>query len=277
MARLGIGIYGARSTAIWLAATLVVITIAICAPWLAPCDPYEAHLERALLGPSREHWFGTDEYGRDVFSRIVHGARISLRAGFVSVSTSCGIGTVLGGLAGYFGGKTDGFIMRLMDGIMAIPSLVLAAAVLAVLGTGLENGITAVSLVLIPDYARTIRARVTAIRNAQYIEAARSLGNSELRIVGRHILPNTAPLIITRAAAGMSTAIVDTAALGFLGLGATAPTAEWGAMLAGARTYAFLSPHLLLFPGLAITVTGLSFNLLGDALSKALIPPQNLS
>jgi len=251
---------------------VILVLVALLAPWLAPYDPYLGDMPNALQGPSQEHWLGTDELGRDILSRIIYGARISLRVGFLAVAIAKTAGVILGSLAGYYGRWVDNLIMRFMDIMLAFPSLLLAIAFMVVLGKGVENAIIAIAIVSVPEYARIVRGSVLSVKENTYIEAARAIGNSDLRIIFRHILPNVLAPIIVRGTLGISTAILDTAALGFLGLGVQPPYAEWGSMLGAGRSYLFNAPHLVTFPGIAITLTVMAFNLLGDGLRDALDP-----
>ena len=196
-----------------------------------PYDPYLGSLSDSLKGPSYTHWFGTDEQGRDILSRIIDGTRISLRVGIVSVAIALSLGTIFGSLAGYYGGKIDLIIMRFMDMILAFPSLLLAIAFMSALGKGIDKAIIAISIVTIPEYARIVRSCILSVRDSEYVQAAKVIGNNDLAIIFRHILPNILSPIIVRATLGVSTAILETSALGFLGLGVQPPYAEWGSML----------------------------------------------
>ena len=214
----------------------------------------------------------TDDLGRDIFSRVIVGTRISLFVGVAAVAFSLLIGIVLGSIAGYFGGKVDAFIMRLMDIMLSIPSILLAITLMAALGKGIDKAIIAIGVVSIPEYARIIRSSILSVKENDYVAAAKVLGNSDSRIIFKHILPNVVSSIVVRATLGISTAILDTAALGFLGLGVQPPTAEWGDMLGRVRSMVLVYPHMLIFPGLAITLAVLAFNLFGDGLRDALDP-----
>lgn len=251
---------------------IILVLVAIFAPYLAPYDPYDAQMQLALSKSSYSHWLGCDELGRDLLSRIIYGARISLRVGLEAVAIALGIGTLLGALAGYYGRWIDALIMRLMDIMLAFPSILLAIAFMAALGRGIDNAIIAIGIVSIPEYARIVRGSVLSVKENDYVTAARAIGNSDAAIIGRHILPNVLAPIVVRATLGISSAILDAAALGFLGLGVAPPTAEWGTMLGMGRGYIWDAPHLLTYPGLAITITVLAFNLLGDGLRDALDP-----
>ncbi|MBO8138183.1 MAG: ABC transporter permease [Desulfotomaculum sp.] len=246
--------------------------VAIFAPYIAPYDPIDGVMSDSLQKPSSEHWLGTDELGRDILSRIIFGARISLRVGLLAVAIALSVGTVLGSIAGYFGGRIDNIIMRFMDVMLSFPSLLLAIAFMAALGKGVENAVIAISIVTMPEYARIVRGSVLSVKENEYVQAARAIGNKDAAIIFKHIMPNVIAPIIVRGTLGISTAILETAALGFLGLGVQPPDAEWGTMLGAGRSYMFNAPHLVMFPGIAITLTVMAFNLLGDGLRDALDP-----
>ena len=250
---------------------LIAIVTAI-APQILPYDPYAQDLSASFLPPSVEHWFGTDQQGRDIFCRILIGSQISLTVGLLSVAISLTVGVALGAIAGYKGGVVDTVIMRFMDMMLAIPSILLAIAFMAALGRGIDKAIIAIGFVSIPEYARIVRSQVLAVKQADYVAAARVIGDSDALIIFRHVLPNVMPSIIVRATLGISAAILDAAALGFLGLGVQPPAAEWGDMLGRGRNYIFAAPQTMIFPGLAITVTVLAFNLLGDGIRDAFDP-----
>ncbi len=256
----------------------LVLLVALLAPWLAPYPP-DLTDNTVFLSPpfwqsggSTAHLLGTDAIGRDILSRLMHGARLSLVIGIAVVSISVVIGTVLGLLAGYFKGLLEIAIMRAMDIILTLPSLLLAIVIVAILGPGLVNAMLAVSIVVLPHYVRITRAAVIAETSRDYVTAARMTGAGHLRLMFSEVLPNcTAPLIV-QASLGISTAILDAAALGFLGLGAQPPSPEWGTMLADAREFVLRAWWVVTFPGLAILITVLAFNLLGDGLRDALDP-----
>ncbi len=229
-----------------------------------------------FVAPCRDYYFGTDQLGRDIFSRVLSGTKISLFVGVAAVAYSLLIGTVLGSVAGYFGGKVDSFIMRCMDIMLSIPSILLAITLMAALGKGLDKAIIAIGTVSIPEYARIVRSSILSVKENDYVAAAKVVGNSDRRIIFHHILPNVVSSIVVRATLGISTAILDTAALGFLGMGVQPPMAEWGDMLGRARTYIFSAPYTLIFPGLAITLAVLAFNLFGDGLRDALDPKERV-
>lgn len=239
---------------------------------ILPYDPNFSDMTQSFIPPNAEHWFGTDQLGRDMFSRVLDGTKISLFVGLAAVSISLSVGVVLGAIAGYRGGKTDMVIMRIMDMMLAIPSILLAIAFMAALGKGLDKAIIAIGIVSIPEYARIVRGSILSVKENDYVQAAKVIGNSDRRIIFRHILPNVVSQIVVRATLGISTAVLDTAALGFLGLGVQPPFAEWGDMLGRARGFIFTAPYTLIFPGIAITITVLAFNLLGDGLRDAFDP-----
>lgn len=255
---------------------LIIITIltfvAIFGKWLMPYDPNFSEMTKSFQYPSLAHWFGTDQLGRDIFSRILDGTRISLTVGISAVAISLTIGTILGAIAGYRGGRSDTVIMRIMDMMLAIPSILLAIAFMAALGKGIDKAVIAIGLVSIPEYARIVRGCILSVKENDYVQAAKVVGNKDTRIVFKHILPNILSSIVVRATLGISTAVLDTSALGFLGLGVQPPFAEWGDMLGRARGFIFSAPYTLIFPGIAITITVLAFNLLGDGLRDALDP-----
>ncbi len=248
------------------------LLIAAAAPWIAPRDPLAQDLYGRLSPPSAKNWFGTDDFGRDILSRVLHGSRVSLRVGVAAVAIALVVGTAVGLTAGYWGGLLDNVLMRLMDLMLAFPSILLAIVVVAVLGPSLNNAMLAVGIVSIPQYARLVRASVLSIREQDYVTAARALGARDARIILTAILPNCVAPLTVQATLGMAGAILDAAGLSFLGLGAQPPTPEWGAMLSGGRDFILSAPWVLTFPGLAILLTVLAFNLLGDGLRDALDP-----
>ncbi|MBU0510449.1 MAG: ABC transporter permease [Chloroflexi bacterium] len=279
-------IFRQRSAVIGGSILLLLILVAIFAPVIAPFDPnfvligHEDIKRRAdpcihLLGcpeDQPQHILGTDGNVRDVFSRVIFGTRISLMIGFTTVGFAIIIGTLLGSLGGFLGGWVDNLIMRVMDVLLAFPSLLLAIAIVAVLGHGLQNALLAIAIVSIPVYARVVRASVLSVKEQEFVSASRALGGSSMHILFRRILPNAMSPLIVQGTLGIATAILDAAALSFLGLGAQPPTAEWGTMLGSERNQIFTAPHLVFFPGLAIMITVLAFNLLGDGLRDAIDP-----
>lgn len=241
-------------------------------PLLAPYDPYKQELVRRREPPSREHLLGLDENGRDILSRIIHGARISLQVGIGSVSFAIVIGALMGAVAGFLGRWVDNLIMRLMDIMLAFPAMLLAIAIVSILGPSLMNMLYAIAIVSIPVYARIVRASVLSVKEQDYILAARCVGVSPGGILFRNVLPNCLTPLIVQGTLGIATAILNAAGLSFLGLGAQPPKAEWGAMLGRGRGSVFTAPHIVIFPGIAIMLTVLGFNLLGDGLRDALDP-----
>ncbi|RFU66805.1 ABC transporter permease [Bacillus sp. V59.32b] len=248
------------------------ILLAILAPLIAPYDVAKQELSNKHLAPSGEHWFGTDEFGRDIFSRVIYGARISLWVGFVSVAGSVIVGSFLGIVAGYYGRWVDTIISRIFDIILAFPSILLAIAVVAALGPSLQNALIAIAIINVPTFGRLLRSRVLSVKEEEYITAAKAIGMKDSRILIHHILPNSLAPIIVQGTLAIATAIIECAALGFLGMGAQAPTPEWGKMLADSRAFILQAPWTVLFPGLAIMLTVLGFNLMGDGLRDALDP-----
>jgi len=245
---------------------------AIFAPLIAPYDPIKQELIMRRRPPSQEHALGRDDLGRDILSRIIFGARLSLQVGVMSVGFAIVIGAVIGAISGYAGGWVDNIVMRLMDIMLAFPALLLAIAIVTILGPGLMNMLYAIGIVSIPAYARIVRASVLSVKEQDYILAARAIGVPPARILFRNIFPNALTPLIVQATLGIGTAILDAAGLSFLGLGARPPRPEWGAMLGQGRYSMFTAPHIVLFPGLAIMLTVLGFNLLGDGLRDALDP-----
>ncbi|MBI6865538.1 nickel transporter permease [Lysinibacillus fusiformis] len=248
------------------------VLLAVIGPFIAPQGINEQDLTKRLLAPSADHWFGTDDFGRDIFSRIIHGARISLWVGFFSVILSVIIGSLLGIIAGYYGKWIDTIISRIFDIMLAFPSMLLAIAVVSVLGPSLQNALIAIAIINIPNFGRLIRSKVLSVKEEEYIVAAKAIGMRDSRILFSHILPNSITPIIVQGTLAIATAIIEAAALGFLGLGAQAPAPEWGKMLADARKFLLNAPWTMIFPGLAIMFTVLGFNLMGDGLRDALDP-----
>src|SRR5690625_1686083 len=251
---------------------LLFILLGALAPLLTSYGFEEQDLANRLQPPSSEHWLGTDDLGRDILTRIVFGARISLKVGFFAVTGALFFGTFLGILAGYFGRWIDMLISRLFDILLAFPSILLAIAVVAILGASLENALIAIAIINVPIFGRLVRSKVISLREEEYIMAAKAQGMKNGRIIMHHILPNSLALIIVQSTLGFGTAILDAAALGFLGLGAQPPLPEWGKMLADSRDYIQLAPWTLIVPGVAIVLVVLGFNLIGDGLRDALDP-----
>jgi peptide/nickel transport system permease protein len=255
-----------------LAIIVLIFVMAIVGPALAPYDPYKLSFTEKLQPPSAAHWFGTDEAGRDLFSRVLYGTRISLRAAVIVVVIASSIGVTLGTIAGYYGGWVDDIIMRVADIFMAFPGLVLAMAVSAAAGASIEAAILAVSFVWWPVYTRLSHGQVLAVREEEYVHAARAIGASTGRIMLRHVLPNISSVLLVRMTMDIGYAILYTASLGFIGLGAQEPTPEWGRMVATGRRWILDHSYYSAFPGLAIFVTVLAFTWVGDALRDILDP-----
>jgi peptide/nickel transport system permease protein len=254
----------------------VFVLMAVFAPYLAPYDPLQQHLPQKFAGPSLAHPFGQDELGRDILSRVIYGARISLTAGLAAVAVATVVGTIVGLTAGYLGRWPDSLLMRLMDVLLAFPSILLAIVIVSVLGPSLPNAMLAIGIVFIPQIARVVRSAVISVRERDYIEAERALGAGDAQIVISGVLPNSMAPLIVQATLTLATAILDVAYLSFLGLGARAPTPEWGAMLTDAFRSGFgvflQGQHAIIFPGIAIALAVLSVNIIGDGLRDALDP-----
>lgn len=261
-----------RAAITGLVVLVLIVLAASLASLVVPHDPLSADLVRMLTPPSATHPFGTDELGRDILSRVLHGARISLTLGFVAVAIGLTAGIPLGAIGAYRGGWVDLAIMRLVDILLSFPPILLAITVVVVLGPSLYNAMIAIGIAQMPVYARLVRGVVLSVKEREFVEAARALGAGEARIVFSHILPNCLSPLIVQSTLQVASAILSAAALGFLGLGAQPPIPEWGAMLSKARLYLRVAPHLSVFPGTAILVTTLAFNLLGDGLRDALDP-----
>jgi peptide/nickel transport system permease protein len=266
-----------RGAVVGLCVILLFCAAALLAPALSPYDPLAQNLDRRLQGPSRAHLLGTDDFGRDILSRVMHGARISLTVGFLSVGIAVAGGLVLGLLAGFYttgrwGRLIDTVIMRTGDILLAFPAVLLAIAIVTAFGPGLRNAMLAIAIIYLPRFIRIVRATTLVEKEQTYVEAAHALGMSHRRLLFRHLLPNVIPPVIVQATLGLAEAIIEAAALSFLGLGATPPTPEWGAMLSEGRSYLRLAPWVTFFPGMAIFLIVVSFNLLGDGLRDALDP-----
>lgn len=247
----------------------VLLVCAVCAPWISPYDPTAIDYEALLEPPSMAHWFGTDELGRDILSRIIYGATASLQVMGLSIALALVLGVVIGLTTGYFGGWYDDVVMRIMDGLLAFPMMILALAIVATLGPDLINAVIAIAIVNVPGFARLVRGQVLVLRNAEFIQAAESIGMSNLRVLARHIWPNVQSNVIVYASLKASAALVTESALSFLGLGVQPPTPTWGSMLAMSMQY-WDAWWMGVFPGLAIFLTVLALNFLGDALRDAL-------
>lgn len=261
-----------KAAVVGMVILLLIIFVAVFADKLAPYDPYEQVYAEALQHPSSAHLFGTDEFGRDIFSRILYGARVSLLVGLVSVAIACVFGSILGATAGYYGGAYDATMMRCMDILLAIPSLLLNLAIVSALGKSTFNMMLAVGISNIPRYCRIMRASVLQIKNAEYVEAARTTGASSALIIMKHIIPNCLAPIIVQATLSVGSAIIACAGLSFLGVGIPAPIPEWGAMLSNGKDFLRHNTYITIFPGLAIMLTVLSLNLMGDGLRDAFDP-----
>lgn len=263
-----------KSAMIGLTLVIIIVILALAAPLFIDYNTQVINQSIAdrLQKPCAEHWFGTDNLGRDIFSRILYGARISLMIGAVSCLICCPLGVILGSLAGFYGGRVDDVIMRFFDILLAIPSTLMAILLVAAFGTNLFNIILAVGLPTLPQYVRITRASVMTIKQQEYVEAARAVGANNFQIIKTHILPNCIAPVLVQATLRCATVIADAAALSFLGLGIAEPTPEWGGMLSAARPFLRDYPHTVLFPGLAIMITILALNMLGDGLRDALDP-----
>lgn len=253
---------------------VILVLLALFADIIADYDTVviKQNLANRLKGPSAEHWLGTDEFGRDIFARLVHGARVSLKVGIIAVGISIILGGILGALAGFYGGRIDNIIMRIMDVFLAVPSILLAIAIVSALGPSIINLMVAISISSVPRYARIVRASVLSIRDQEFVEAARAIGANNARIIFRHIIPNSLAPVIVQGTLGVASAILSTAGLSFIGLGIQPPAPEWGSMLSGGRQYLRYAWWVTTFPGVAIMITILSLNLLGDGLRDALDP-----
>lgn len=248
------------------------LVLAVAGSWITPFDPNTGDLTSSLAAPSASHWFGTDELGRDVLSRVMDGARIAVVVALLSVAVAMVIGVVIGIVAGYFGGIVDTVLIRSQDVLFAFPTLLLAIIVVAVLGPGLLNAVLAIAIVYTPRFARIARAAALTVRTSEYLDAARLAGTRQTRILVRHMLPNVLPSVIVLAALSMSTAQLAYASLSFLGLGVSPPQADWGSMLSKARDFVTFAPWLVIFPSVALVLLMLAFNILGDAVRDVLDP-----
>ncbi|GAE29805.1 ABC transporter permease [Alkalihalobacillus hemicellulosilyticus] len=251
---------------------LFFIMTAIIGPFFTPYTPTETNYSVKLIGPSADHWFGTDHHGRDIFSRIIHGMGITLYIGFLSTFISAIVGTVLGIISGYYGKSTDAIIMRIMDVLLAFPGILLALAIVSVLGPNIQNVIIAVAIFSVPVFARIVRGSTLSVKKLEYIDAQKALGASDFRIIFKHIFPNITSPLIVQLTLSIATAILTASGLSFIGLGAQPPSPEWGAMLSDGRNYMFDAGHVAFFPGLMIVIVVLAFNLFGDGLRDALDP-----
>jgi peptide/nickel transport system permease protein len=261
-----------RLAGIGLSIVLMLTLCAILAPVISPYDPTRQRLMEALEGPSAAHWLGTDENGRDVLSRVLHGTQVSLAAGIFSVSIALFLGVLTGMVSGYFGGRIDNILMRGMDALLAFPTLVLALAITAALGPGLRNAMIAIGIVYTPLFARLARGQVLSVREREFVEAARTLGAGHVRIMLSHILPNVVAPLVVQVSLSIALAILAEATLSFLGLGVQPPQPSWGSMVSRGKDYLDLAPWLAFAPGGAILLAVLGFNFLGDAVRDALDP-----
>lgn len=250
----------------------IVVAGAFTVPWILPWDPAVQDLPHRLDGPSWQHWFGLDELGRDILARVLLGARVSLLVGTVVVGVSSIVGMAVGSISGYFGGRTDQIIGRIMDVLMAFPGMLLAIALVAVLGPSIVNVVMALAVIGWVGYARLVRGQVLRAREFEYVTAARAVGAGTFRLLTRHVLPSALPPLLVQATLGMAGAILSEAALSFLGLGVQPPTPSWGTMINGGRVHLLDAPHLTIFPGLFLAVVVLGFNFLGDGLRDAIDP-----
>lgn len=257
---------------IGLAVMVLMVLTAIFANVIAPADPIAQNLPNSFQPPGMQHLMGTDNFGRCIFSRIIFGTRTSLRIGFTAVGFGLFMGLIIGSLSGFYGGLLDNTVMRFVDILMAIPGILLAIAIVAALGPGMTNVMIAIGLASIPGYSRITRAAVLTIRDREFVEAARAIGGSDLRILTRHVLPNSLAPIIVQTTLGLSGAILSAAGLSFIGLGVQPPIPEWGFMLSDGRRFIFEHGHMVIFPGLAIVIVVLAINLMGDGLRDALDP-----
>lgn len=261
-----------RLAMLGLAIIVIFVALAVLAPWIAPHDPLQSSFAKRLQPPSAEHWLGTDELGRDMLSRLLYGARISLRVGLISVAIGIVIGVPLGAISAYYGGWVDLIVQRVIDVMLAFPGILLAIVLVSTLGVGLENVMIAVGIVSIPVYTRLVRGSALALKRKDFVEAARAAGARDLVIIARHILPNCVAPVIVQSTLQVGSSILWAAGLGFLGLGAQPPTPEWGTILSRGRQYLLVAPHITTATGLSIMLVVLGFNLLGDGLRDALDP-----
>ena len=249
-----------------------LVLVAIFADVLAPCDPYLINPANALKGSTPEHLLGTDNLGRDILSRLIYGSRTSLLVALISLALSTFVGAIIGGIAGFFGGWWDTILMRLLDILMAVPQILLAVSISSMLGRGTFNTALAISVSAVPGSARLIRSSIMTVRDQEFVEAATATGSNRLRVLFKHVLPNSLSPLIVNATMGVGSSIIMAAGLSYMGLGVQAPNPEWGAMLSGSRAYIRDYPHMVLFPGLVIMITVLALNMLGDGLRDALDP-----
>jgi peptide/nickel transport system permease protein len=264
--------FGSKLAVIGGSIVLFFIIIAIFADYLAPIDPLKMDTTEILASLSKFHPFGTDEFGRDTLSRVIYGARVSMRVGFISTSIAVFLGVLIGGIAGFYGGLLDNILMRIMDAVFSFPAILLAIVMVAALGPGINNAMIAIGIVYTPIFARIVRSSVISNKRNDYVEAAKALGQSNLKILFSEIIPNCASIIIVQATVTFAEAIIFESGLSFIGLGAQPPTPSWGKMLSDARGYMDSAPFTAIFPGVAISLAVLGFNLLGDGLRDILDP-----
>jgi peptide/nickel transport system permease protein len=269
---IGRRLYANRMSMVGLFLILFMVVMALAAPLIAPADPIDMTLDDQFQAPSRAHLLGTDDFGRDVLSRVIYGSRLSLKVGLISVSISLIVGALVGLVSGYFGGWLDIVIQRFIEIMLAFPELILALAIMAILGPSLRNAMIAIGIASIPVYTRVTRGQVLSLREKEYVEAARAAGAGHTRLIFRHILPNTMSPLMVIATLGIAGSILAASGLSFIGLGAQPPSPEWGAMLASGREYLRHQWWIATFPGIFIALTVLGFNLFGDGLRDALDP-----
>jgi peptide/nickel transport system permease protein len=261
-----------RMGMVGLAVILVNVLMAVLAPWIATHDPLKVDVVRRSAPPSQEFWFGTDDFGRDIFSRVIYGSRISLEISVLSVLVATLLGVIIGATAGYYGGWADNLLMRFMDAIMSFPAILLAIGIMAVRGGSIYNVVLALGFVYIPRFARIVRGSVLSLKEKEFVEAALAMGIGDVTIIFRHILPNCLAPLIIQGTISLAYAILAEAALSFLGLGAPPPAPSWGNILSDARNFMLDAPWMTIFPGIAITIAVLGYNLFGDALRDVLDP-----
>src|SRR6056297_739130 len=261
-----------RTAVLGIIIIILFTLIAFFAPYIAPYDPMEQNFIKSFRPPSAEHYLGTDEFGRDVFSRIIYGARISLQIGFIAVFISLVVGVSVGLAAGYYGGWIDMVVMRLMDLMLSFPYILLALVIMSILGPGIYNAMIAIGIVYVPQYARVVRSSVLSVKKKEYVLAAQALGANDFRIILKHVFLNSMAPIIIQTTLSIGRAIINAAGLSFLGLGAQPPTPEWGAMLSNGQDFLRNAPWIATFPGIAIALLVLGFNLVGDGLRDAFDP-----
>ena len=261
-----------RTAVLGIIIIILFTIIAFFAPYIAPYDPMEQNFIKSFRPPSAEHYLGTDEFGRDVFSRIIYGSRISLQIGFIAVFISLVVGVSVGLAAGYYGGWIDMVVMRLMDLMLSFPYILLALVIMSILGPGIYNAMIAIGIVYVPQYARIVRSSVLSVKKKEYVLAAQALGANDLRIILKHVFLNSMAPIIIQTTLSIGRAIINAAGLSFLGLGAQPPTPEWGAMLSNGQDFLRNAPWIATFPGIAIALLVLGFNLVGDGFRDAFDP-----